>query len=131
MLTVMPVTRTRPTCWNECDNAGKFIIINGQHTWSAAKEIVSGQVPVEDNEVTRRVKKWTCEIVWTDNRDHLHSLSCKYNDGNVARPFLSSLPATIKHCRYLWDEARRPSHFRKNTSKALQNEEFKIYEVRH
>lgn len=129
ILTVMPATPTRPTCWNDCTKAGPLIIINGQHTWSAAKEILSGETVVDDPAVSEMLKKWTCEVVWTDRKEHLHSLSCKCNDGNVNGPFLSSLPATLRHCRYLWDNARRPTQFRKNRKKKDQDEEYKRYEV--
>jgi hypothetical protein len=130
ILTVMPATKTRPTCWEECVAAGPFIIIDGQHTWSAAKEIITGETAVDDPKVIESMRKWTCEVVWSESSDHLHSLSCKRNDGNVNGPFLSSLCATIQHCRYLWDNARRPSAFRKNPKKKDQNDEFRRYEVR-
>ena len=130
ILTVMPNTATRPTCWNDCVKAGALKIINGQHTWKAAKEIISGETSVDDKAIVDRMHKWTCQIVWSDNKSHLHALSSKCNDGNVDAPFLSSLAATIVHCRYLWENAKRPPHFRKNAHRdpALADD-MKRYEV--
>jgi hypothetical protein len=129
ILTVMPDTETRPTCWADCVKSFPLKIINGQHTWKAAKEIISGAASVDDEALKKKVRKWTCEVVWSDNKNHLHALSCKCNDGNVTGPYLSSLPATIQHCRYLWDNARRPAQQRKNLRKEEQGEEFTRYEV--
>ena len=131
ILTVKPDTRNRPTCWRECWEAGPFIIINGQHSWAAAKEILSGETTVDDTAVVNHVRKWTCEVVWTDINEHLHALSCKCNDGNVDDPFLSSLSKTIILCRHLWDNAHRPPHVRKNSGKKsnASPEDIKRYNV--
>jgi hypothetical protein len=84
---------------------------------------------VDDKDLKKKVQNWICEVVWTKNTNHLHALSCKCNDGNVDSPFQSSIPATIKHCRYLWINAHRPPHFRKNLRKTEQSESSKRYEV--
>lgn len=129
ILTVMPDTPVRPTCWRDCLAAFPLKIINGQHTWKASKEILSGEANVDDKDLKKKVQNWICEVVWTKNTNHLHALSCKCNDGNVDSPFQSSIPATIKHCRYLWINAHRPPHFRKNLRKTEQSESSKRYEV--
>jgi len=95
-----------------------------------AKEILSGETTVDDPVVIESVKKWTCEVVWTDNKDHIHSLSYNCNDGNVNGLLLSSLSTIIQHYRYLWDNTKRPSQFQKNWKKKDQDEEFQRYEVR-
>ena len=125
----MPNTKARPTCWHDCIKNGPLKIINGQHMWKAAKEIIEGETAVDDAAVALRLRSWTCEIVWSKNKDHLHTLSAKCNDGNNLSPYLSSLPATILHCRYLWENAGKPKHFRKNTAEEDKDEEFWRYEV--
>ena len=101
ILTVMPNTKARPTCWHDCIRNGPLKIINKQHTWKATKEIIEGETAVDDAAVVLRLRSWTCEIVWSKNKDHLHTLSAKCNDGNNLSPYRSSLPKTILHCRYL------------------------------
>lgn len=92
ILTVMPNTKTRPKDWLECVRAGEFLIINGQHTWAAAKRIVDGKVPNIPKDIKARVSLWTCQIVWSDIPAHLHSLSYKCNDGNDEQPYLHQPP---------------------------------------
>ena len=130
ILMVMPNIEARPTCWDDCIKNGPLKIINRQHTWKAAKEIIEGETTVDDTAVALRLRSWTCEIVWSKNKDHLHTLSAKCNDGNNLSPYLSSFPATILHCRYLWENAGKPKHFRKNTAEEDRDEEFWHYEVR-
>ena len=130
ILTVMPNTEARPTCWHDCIKNGPLKIINGQHTWKAAKEIIEGETAVDDAAVALRLRSWTSEIVWSTNKDHLHTLLAKCNDGNNLSPYLSTLPTTILHCRYLWENAGKPKHFRKNTAEEDRDEEFWRYEVR-
>lgn len=133
ILTVMPNTRTRPTNWLECVRAGKFLIINGQHTWAAAKMILEGKVPNIHENIKSRVSLWTCDIVWTDKPAHLHSLSYKCNDGNDEQPHLTSAPATVAHLREIWSFHGRPKQFRKNRRVVKGSEEEKLamqYEVR-
>jgi hypothetical protein len=129
ILTVMPDTKTRPTCWKECTAAGPLKIINGQHTWMAAKEIISGETSVNDAAIVEKMRKWTCEIVWSDNKDHLHALSCKCKDRNITGPYLSLLPAAIMHCHHLWENANKPSQHQKNARASQQEEMHKSYEV--
>ena len=129
ILTVMPNTETRPTCWHDCIKNGPVKIINGQHTWKAAKEIIEEKMAVNDAAMALQLRSWTYEIVWSKNKDHLHTLLAKCNDGNNLSPYLSSLPATILHCRYLWENAGKPKHFRKNTAQEDRDEEFWRYKV--
>ena len=124
ILTVMPNTEGRPTCWHDCIRNGPLKIINRQHTWKAAKEIIEGETTIDDAAMALPLKSWTCKIVWSKNKDHLHTLSAKCNDGNNLSPYLSSLPVTILHCRYLWENAGKPKHFRKNTAEDDRDEEF-------
>ena len=126
----MPNTEARPTCWHDCIRNGPLKIINRQHMWKAAKEIIEGETVVDDAAMALQLRNWTCEIVRSKNKDHLHTLSAKCNDGNNPSPYLSSLPATILHCHYLWKNAGKPKHFRKNTSEEDKDEEFWRYEVR-
>ena len=130
ILTVMPNTEARPTCWYDCIKNGPLKIINGQHMWKATKEIIEEETAVDDAAVALRLRRWTCEIVWSTNKDHLHTLSAKCNDENNLSPYLSSLPATILHYRYLWENAGKPKHFWKNSAEEDRDEEFWHYEVR-
>ena len=129
ILTVIPNTEARPTCWHNCIRNGPLKIINGQHTWKAAKKIIEGETVVDDAAVALQLRSWTCEIVWSKNKDHLHTLSAKCNNGNNLSPYLSSLPATILHYFYLWKNAGKLKHFWKNTAED-RDEEFWHYEVR-
>lgn len=128
VLTVTPNTKTRPKCWSDCLKHGPSTIINRQHTWKAASEIVSGEVDVEDTTVKEKLKSWTCEVMWSSNKDHLHTLSAKCNDGNNVSPHLTSLPATIMHCQFMWKNAGRLKWFRKNLEDKTK-EEFLHYVV--
>ena len=130
ILTGMPNTEARPMCWPDCIRNGPLKIINGQHTWKAAKEIIEGETAVDDAAVALRLRSWTCEIVWSKNKNHLHTLSAKCNDGNNLSPYLSSLPTTIMHYRYLWEDVGKSKHFRKNTVEKDKDEDFWCYEVR-
>lgn len=115
ILTVMPNTKERPKNWRECVAAGKFKIINGQHTWEAARQIVEGEVYVKDASMKDRLRIWTCEIVWSSNANHLHTLSYKCNDGNDEQPYLTSTPGLVQHLREKWCNLGRPKMRRKNT----------------
>lgn len=133
ILTVMPNTTTRPRNWMECVMAGPFWIINGQHTWAAAKLIIDGKIKVSDKSIKDRLRIWTCEIVWSDNPSHLHTLSYKCNDGNDEQPYLTSAPATVMHLREIWCNHLRPKMCRKNMKYAKGSEEeaqHLAYEVR-
>ena len=129
VLIVMSNTDERPRNWMDCVVAGKFRIVNGQHTWKASKDIISGKYHLQDPSIVERVRKWECEVVWSPKRDHLHALSCKCNEGNVDGPYLSLVPATLIHCRHLWVQAGRPLQCWKNAKVADQDENYRRYEV--
>ena len=86
ILIVMPNMDTRPTCWHDCIRNGPLKIINGQHKWKAAKEIIERERAVDDVAVALRLRSWTCKIVWSKNKNHLHTLSAKCNDRNNLSP---------------------------------------------
>lgn len=48
-LTVMPNLDRRSVDWKECIKAAPFKIINGQHTWHAARELLDDPVLREEN----------------------------------------------------------------------------------
>lgn len=78
---------------------------------------------MDDDKIVSKMHNWICEIVWSANKDHLHALSAKCNDGNVSGPFLSSMPTTLIHCRGLWESVGRPAQFRSNVSTSNQGDE--------
>ena len=116
VFTVMPNIRSRPRSWGEiCDDV-EFIIINGQHTWAAAKELIA-RSSVPDQELVDRLRLWECKVVWTTNHDHLHSLSYLCNDSSSGDAICSSTPSAIMHCRALWEDAGKPAQVRKNAAR--------------
>lgn len=128
VLTVMPNLAHRPKDWAECVNAGKFKIINGQHTWHAAKSCLSDSILRETYPSIEAMKVWDVQVVWTDRVSHLHSLSFKCNEGQNETRHLTSLVRAILHCRVLFEQEGKPPMVRKNAStknkkKASQSEE--------
>jgi len=99
-----------------------------QHTWKETKEIIVGLYNCNDLLIVKKIQKWTYEIVWSLNKDHLHTLSCTCNDENVEGPYLSSMPTTIIHCCQLRNEAGRPLILEKLKAE-LQDKKFKAYDV--
>lgn len=116
VLTVMPNLARRPVDWEDCVNAGVFKIINGQHTWHAARELLKDPVLRAENSRLQDMTVWDVQVVWTDKVSHLHSLSYKCNEGHNESKHLTSLPRAIIHCRILWEQAGKPPPFRKNAS---------------
>ena len=127
VLTVMPNLAHRPKDWAECVNAGKFKIINGQHTWHAAKSCLSDAILREAYPSIETMKLWDVQVVWTNKVHHLHALSYKCNEGQNETRHLTSLLRAILHCRVLFEQEGKPPMVRKNAStkkkKAAQNEE--------
>ena len=116
VLTVMPNLDHRPKDWSECVNAGKFQIINGQHTWHAAIACLNDPVLRSQNPRIEDMKLWDVQVVWTDKASHLHALSFKCNEGHNETKHLTSLLRAILHCRVLWESAGKPPLVRKNAS---------------
>ena len=116
VLTVMPKLQTRPRDWNECVSAGKFKIINGQHTWHAAISCLNDPVLRQTNPRIESLKIWDVQVVWSEKVSHLHALSFKCNEGNNESRHLTSLLRAILHCRVLWEQEGRPPMVRKNAA---------------
>ena len=91
VLTVMPNLQTRPRVWTECVNAGKFKIINGQHTWHAAISYLNDPELRQSNPRIKEMKIWDVQVVWTEKVSHLHALSFKCNKGQNESRHLTSL----------------------------------------
>lgn len=116
ILTVMPNTQRRPTSWKECVEAGKFKIINGQHTWHAANAVLLDEGLRTSNPRLEDLKVWDVQVVWTDKVSHLHALSFKCNEGQNEKKHLTSLLRAILHCRVLYEQEGKPPQIRKNAS---------------
>ena len=116
VLTVMPNLEKRPRDWNECVNAGKFKIINGQHTWHAALSCLNDPLLRQTNPRIMEMKIWDVQVVWTEKVSHLHALSFKCNEGQNESRHLTSLVRAILHCRVLWEQEGRPPMVRKNAA---------------
>ena len=116
VLTVMPNLAHRPRDWAECVSAGKFKIINGQHTWHAAMSCLGDALLRETYPSIEAMKIWDVQVVWTDKVSHLHALSFKCNEGQNETRHLTSLLRAILHCRVLFEQEGKPPMVRKNAS---------------
>ena len=97
--------------WDDIKD-GEFIIINGQHSVAASREIIAHK----DTEKTLKdkLKIWPCTIVWTDNPSMTVRLSYTLNNSNSFNKFTPTWTTQILYCRRVWVKLGRPEKQRAN-----------------
>ena len=95
----------RPETWEEI-MGGKFMIINGQHSIFASKELQNGGCGA-----TRRdeLRTWGAYIVWTRNANQLRNISKYYNCTNHLDHAQPTWGNQIISCRNIWTTYKRPT----------------------
>jgi len=99
--------------WDDIKN-GTFVIINGQHSVAASRQIVSHK----DTEPSLRekLKVWPCTIVWTDDPSMTVRLSYTLNNSNSFNKFTPTWTTQIMYCRRVWVKLGRPDKHRVNAA---------------
>ena len=99
--------------WDDIKD-GQFIIINGQHSVAASREIIIHK----DTEPSLRdkLKVWPCTIVWTDDPSMTVRLSYTLNNSNSFNKFTPTWSTQIMYCRRVWVKLGRPHKQRVNAA---------------
>jgi hypothetical protein len=97
--------RTKPKDWNEIKN-NKFMIINGQHSIQASKEL---QLEGCGEERHRALEKWDAIIVWDLDPVHLTKISKFYNMTNYLNHAQPTWGNQIVSGRNIWISLERPT----------------------
>ena len=101
----MPICEKKPSSWEEVKN-GDFYIINGQHTWAAAKELVAH--PQLSEERKKVLKNWKCNFIWSKDEVEVMALSERINHTNSLQWNFPDIVLYLQHARKIWDLAGRP-----------------------
>ena len=97
--------KEKPKSWNEI-KAGKFMIINGQHSITASKELqISGCADKRQLELA----KWDAYIVWSLDPVKLTNISKFYNSTNHLEHAQPTWGWQIVSGRNIWLSHGRPS----------------------
>lgn len=120
--------KKKPESWDEI-RKGKFMIINGQHSITASKELQT-----EGCGEARRVElqEWEAIIVWTTDPHKLRSISKFYNLTNHLDHAQPTWGNQIISCRNIWFTHKRatdvPTEAASRHNKAVYNlEEYKVW----
>ena len=99
--------------WDDIKD-GTFVIINGQHSVAASRQIIGHK----DTEPTLRekLKVWPCTIVWTDDPSMTVRLSYTLNNSNSFNKFTPTWTTQIMYCRRVWVKLGRPQKQRANAA---------------
>ena len=104
-LTLMPDCEEKPRSFEDVKDR-KFFIINGQHSWAAAKMLIEN--PYASDELKNQYKTWKCHFVWTKNMPLLSELSLRINNTNQHRWNSPEYLLHIQYARDLWITYNRP-----------------------
>lgn len=104
----MNLLRRKPEKWEDIKR-GAFMIINGQHSITASK-----QLQIEGCCEERKVKlqRWDAYIVWTLDANKLRAISKFYNATNHLDHAQPTWGNQIISCRNIWIACGRPSEER-------------------
>ena len=99
--------------WDDIKD-GLFIIINGQHSVAASREIITHK----DTEpaLREKLKTWPCTIVWTEDPSMTVRLSFTLNNSNSFNKFTPTWTTQIMYCRRVWVKLGRPQKQRVNAA---------------
>jgi len=97
--------------WDDIKD-GNFVIINGQHSVAASRQII-GHKDTEQS-LKDKLKIWPCTIVWTDDPSMTVRLSYTLNNSNSFNKFTPTWTTQIMYCRRVWVKLGRPSKHRIN-----------------
>lgn len=120
--------KTEPQTWEEIMD-GKFMIINGQHSIFASKELQNGGC---DKERAEKLRTWDAYIVWSLDPAKLRAISKFYNITNHLDHAQPTWGNQIISCRNIWTDLKRPTDCRSEAStrgnKAVFSlERYKVY----
>jgi len=101
--------------WDDIKN-GNFLIINGQHSVAASRQIIGHK----DTEKTLKdkLKIWPCTIVWTEDPSMTVRLSYTLNNSNSFNKFTPTWTTQIMYCRRVWVKLGKPQKQRVNKAEA-------------
>jgi hypothetical protein len=97
--------KTKPARWEQI-MSGNFMIINGQHSITAAKELQEAGCGEERKALLRT---WDAFIVWTLDAAKLTNISKFYNCTNHLDHAQPTWGNQIISCRNIWVSCKRPS----------------------
>ena len=104
--------------WDDIKD-GQFIIINGQHSVAASRQII-GHKDTEPN-LRDKLKVWPCTIVWSDDPSMTVRLSYTLNNSNSFNKFTPTWTTQIMYCRRVWVKLGRPQKQRLNVAEGSQD----------
>lgn len=97
--------KQKPTNWDEIKD-GKFMIINGQHSVWASKQLQQGGC----GEVRQKqLRTWSAYIIWTLDPAKLRAISKFYNITNHLDHAQPTWGNQIVACRNIWIALKRPT----------------------
>jgi hypothetical protein len=97
--------KKKPSSWEEIKN-GRFMIINGQHSITASKELQRAGCG-EARKV--ELQNWDAYIVWSLDHNKLRNISKFYNCTNHLNHAQPSWGNQIISCRNIWLAYKRPT----------------------
>ena len=97
--------KKKPENWNEIKD-GKFMIINGQHSIYASKELQDGGCGVSRR---NELRTWRAYIVWSLDATKLRSISKFYNITNHLDHAQPTWGNQLMSCRNIWIACKRPT----------------------
>ena len=101
--------------WDDIKN-GNFIIINGQHSVAASREIIAHKDT--EQALKDKLKTWPCTIVWSEDPSMTVRLSYTLNNSNSFNKFTPTWTTQIMYCRRVWVKLGRPQKQRVNKAEA-------------
>ena len=104
--------------WDDIKD-GQFIIINGQHSVAALRQII-GHKDTEQS-LKDKLKIWPCTIVWTEDPSMRVRLSYTLNNSNSLNKFIPTWTTQIMYCRRVWVKLGRPQKQRANVVSATMD----------
>ena len=102
---------TEGMIWDDIKD-GQFIIINGQHSVAASRQII-GHRDIEPS-LREKLKVWPCTIVWSDDPSITVRLSYTLNNSNSFNKVTPTWTTQIMYCRRVWVKLGRPHKQRVN-----------------
>ena len=97
--------------WDDIKD-GQFIIINGQHSVAASREIILHKDT--EKALKDKLKVWPCTIVWTEDPSMTVRLSYTLNNSNSFNKFTPTWTTQIMYCRRVWVKLGQPQKQRAN-----------------
>ena len=120
--------KKRPTTWDEIKN-GRFMIINGQHSIMASKELQSIWC-AEQRRMDLRT--WKAYIVWSLDAAQLRTISKFYNSTNHLNHTQPTWGGQMIGCREIWISCKRATNLKTDPTTRLNGSTFNLvqYNVR-